>query len=244
VRPVVFIHGIFQMLGDLPAAKFFAPRPVFIPDMLGYGTGPEVPAGKITLEAQADDLAEQIRARGYENAHIVGHSVGGAVAMLLARCHPRLAASVINVEGNFTLEDAFWTGKLAKMSLRKIGALLADYQKDPAGWLQRTGIPQTPERIAWLNRGLKAQTPATVKATAQSVIATTGQPTYLEAVRAVLDSGIPLHLVAGERSRARWHVPEWVLNRAASFTMQPGAGHMMMLENPDEFLKLVGILVA
>jgi pimeloyl-ACP methyl ester carboxylesterase len=53
-----------------------------------------------------------------------------------------------------------------------------------------------------------------------------------------------MHLLAGERSRAGWHVPESVLCRAASITMQSGVGHMMMLEAPEEFLGLVAKLVA
>jgi lipase len=244
VEPVVLIHGIFQMLGDLPASEFFAPRPVHIPDMLGYGSRAEVPAEKISLESQADDLAEQIRARRGRKAHIVGHSVGGAVAMLLAHRNPHLVASVINVEGNFTLQDAFWTGKLAAMSLDEIRALLQGYHDDPKGWLERAGIEPTPTRVASAALGLRAQPATTVKAMAQSVIATTGQPSYLRDVDALLDSGLPLHLFAGGRSRAGWHVPEQVIQRAQSFTVQPGVGHMMMLEAPEEFLRLIAKLVA
>lgn len=244
MEPVVFIHGIFQMLGDLPAAQFFAPRPALIPDMLGYRAQASVPVETISLQEQADDLAAQIRTCGHAKAHIVGHSVGGAVSMLLARRHPEIVASLINVEGNFTLEDAFWTGKLAAMTLPEVDALLQSYQNDASGWLTRAGVEPTPERVAIAARGLHAQPASTVKAIAQSVIETTSQPSYLDDVDAVLDSGIPMHLFAGERSRAGWHVPESVLPRAGSMTVQPGVGHMMMLEAPEEFLGLVANLVA
>lgn len=242
--PLVFIHGIFQMMGDMPAAQVLAPRPVFVPDMAGYGARMQVDAETITLQSQADDLAEQIKQLGYQKAHIVGHSVGGAVAVLLARRHPEIVASLINVEGNFTLEDAFWTGRLTQMSVEEIDALLGNYQDDPAGWLQRSGIENTPNRLAIAGRGLRAQSGATVKAMAQSVIETTAKPSYLEDVEAVLDEGIAMHLFAGERSRAGWHVPEWVLSRAASMTVQAQVGHIMMIEKPEEFLRLVGGLVA
>jgi lipase len=239
MEPVVFIHGIFQMLGDLPAARFLAPRPTLIPDMLGYGTHASATVETISIQAQADNLARRIRASGYAKAHIVGHSVGGAVAMLLARRHPELVASLINVEGNFTLDDAFWTGKLAAMTLPEVHALLQSYQDDPSGWLTRAGIEPTPERVATVDRGLHAQPATTIRAMAQSVIQTTSQPSYLEDVNAVLDSGIPVHLFAGERSRGGWHVPEFVLRRAANMTVQQATGHMMMLEAPEEFLRLV-----
>jgi len=243
MEPVVFIHGIFQMLGSLPAARHFAPRPTLIPDMLGYGARANISAEIISIEAQADDLAKQIRSFGHQRAHIVGHSVGGAVAMLLAHRHPTLVTSIINVEGNFTLEDAFWTGKLAAMTLKEVSDLLQSYQDDVQGWLNRAGIEATAERIAIADRGLHAQPATTVKAMAQSVIETTSKASYLETVNIVLDSDVPLHLVAGERSRAGWHVPEVVLRRAASMTIQPGVGHMMMLEAPDEFLGIVAKLI-
>ena len=231
------------MLGDLPAAAFFAPRRALIPDMLGYGAHASVAPGTISLQAQADDIAAQVRRAGHSRAHIVGHSVGGAVAMLLARRHPQIAASVINVEGNFTLQDAFWTGKLANMTLAEVEGLLQSYRGDVSGWLTRAGMGVTPERAATAGRGLRTQPAATVKAVAQSVIATTAEPAFLEDVRAVLDSGTPVHLFAGERSRAGWHVPAWVVTRAASMTVQLRVGHMMMLEEPEEFLRLVARLI-
>lgn len=244
MEPIVFIHGIFHMMRDLPAAEFFAPRPALVPDMLGYCTQASVPVGTISLQAQADDLAAQIRSCGHAKAHIVGHSVGGAVSMLLARRHPEIVASLINVEGNFTLEDAFWTGKFAAMTLPELGELLQGYQNDASGWLTRAGIEPTPERVAMAGRGLHAQPATTVKAMAQSVIETTSQASYLMTVHAVLDSGIPMHLFAGERSRAGWSVPESVLCRAVSMTVQPGVGHTMMLEAPQEFLGLVANSIA
>jgi lipase len=242
MEPIVFVHGIFQMLADLPAARFFEPRSIFIPDMLGYRSRAKVPVENICLPVQVDDLAAQIRARGYAKVHIVGHSVGGAVAMLLACRHPELVASVINVEGNFTLADAFWTGKLAAMTLPEIDTLLQSYQDNPPDWLTGAGIEPTPERVTIAGRGLRAQPATTVKAMAQSIIETTSQPSYLEEVNAMLETGIPVHLLAGERSRAGWHVPESILRRAASMTIQPGTGHMMMLEAPERFLALVASL--
>ena len=51
--------------------------------------------------------------------HIVGHSVGGAIASLVALHHQELLASLTTVEGNFTLKDAFWSEELSKSLMRK-----------------------------------------------------------------------------------------------------------------------------
>ncbi|WP_227744214.1 alpha/beta fold hydrolase [Yersinia kristensenii] len=44
-----------------------------------------------------------------EPVHVIGHSVGGAVAVLFARRYPEMTRSLTSVEGNFTLSDAFWS---------------------------------------------------------------------------------------------------------------------------------------
>jgi pimeloyl-ACP methyl ester carboxylesterase len=241
--PVVFVHGLFQMLGDLGAAQFLAPRPILIPDLPGYASNRSMNRSEVSVEHAVEYLHQQIHSAGFDKAHIVGHSVGGAIAVLLASRYPNHVASVINVEGNFTLKDAFWSAGIANMDAREAEVLLDGYAVDPAGWLTQAGITPTAEALAAAQRGLSAQPAATVQAMARSVIQATSEPSYLEEVKGLLASGIPFHLVAGERSRAGWDVPDFVLRDATSLTIQPGVGHMMMLEDRLGFLEIVRRLV-
>jgi pimeloyl-ACP methyl ester carboxylesterase len=78
---------------------------------------------------------------------------------------------------------------------------------------------------------------------ARSVVDVTGQPAYLDGVRRVLGSGVPLYLLGGELSAAGWDIPEWVLALACKSLVQPGAGHMMMLEDPAAFCRIVDGIV-
>jgi len=242
--PVVFVHGLFQMLGDLGAAEFLAPRPVIIPDLPGYASNRSKPSSEVSVEHAVEYLHEQIHSSGFDKAHIVGHSVGGAIATVLASRYPNHVASVIDVEGNFTLKDAFWSAKIAAMDAGEAETLLDGYAADPAGWLTCAGITPTVEAVATAERGLRAQPSATVQAMARSVIQATSQASYFESVKEILAGGIPLHLVAGERSRAGWDVPDFVLRDAASLTTQPGVGHMMMLEDRVGFLEIVKTLIS
>src|SRR3954466_15733423 len=90
---------------------------------------------------------------------------------------------------------------------------------------------------------LEAQPPSTLLAMARSVVETTSDASYLQEIATILDRSIPFHLVAGSRSRDGWDVPEWVLQQATSVTMQPGAGHMMMLEDQHRFLSIIRQLI-
>jgi len=241
-EPVVLIHGLFQMLAVPDAAGSFAPGRLLIPDLPGYGRNQG--AGPVSVEAAAEHVRAEIRAAGFDRAHIAGHSVGGAVAVVLAHHHPEMVLSVIDVEGNFTLKDAFWSAKIAQMHAAEADALLESYREDPAGWLSRNGIEPSAERIAAATLGLRSQPASTVQAMARSVVETTARTQYLDDVREILDRGTPFHLVAGERSRDGWDVPDFVAARASSMTIQPGVGHMMMLENPAEFFGIIARLVA
>jgi pimeloyl-ACP methyl ester carboxylesterase len=52
-----------------------------------------------------------------------------------------------------------------------------------------------------------------------------------------------VELVAGERSRGGWDVPDWAL-AAAALTVIPDTGHLMMLERPQSFAETIARLLA
>jgi lipase len=229
------------MLGGLGAEDYFSPRPLLIPDLPGYGRNRG--ASVISLSAAVDHVREEILAAGLESVHVAGHSLGGAVAVLLAHRYPEVVRSVIDVEGNFTLKDAFWSRKMAEMDAAEAEALLGSYRADPPAGFRETASSPIAERIAIASQGLSAQPASTVQAMARSVVEVTASPGYLDDVRQVLHRGTPFHLVAGERSRDGWDVPGFAAARATSMTIQPGAGHMMMLENAAEFFGIIAGLL-
>jgi pimeloyl-ACP methyl ester carboxylesterase len=76
------------------------------------------------------------------------------------------------------------------------------------------------------------------------VVEVTADPRYLEDVRAVVARGIPVHLVAGARSADGWDVPDFVRAAAASSTVLPDVGHMMMIENPRALVAAMERVIA
>jgi pimeloyl-ACP methyl ester carboxylesterase len=51
-------------------------------------------------------------------------------------------------------------------------------------------------------------------------------------------------LLGGERSAPGWDVPDWVKTASLSYVIQPGTGHMMMLEQPAAFSDIVCAMIA
>lgn len=237
--PLVMIHGL---MGSL---DFYAPRErmrdvaLHLPDLIGYGQCKDVGASGITLANQASHIVRYLDEQVGQPCVLLGHSVGGAVAMLVAEAAPERVLGVINVEGNFTLADAFWCRRIAGLSEDEWSGEHARIVADPAGWLAGGGIDTTPRRIEWANRILAHQPPRTVRAMACAVVAETGDPGYLPRLRSLLARGMPLFLLAGERSASGWDLPGWARQAARGHVVQKDTGHMMMLEAPDEFCRLV-----
>lgn len=231
---VLLIHGLIGPF-TVPGLAEDLGRLVLSPDLAGYGD--QAGANEVSLATQAAQVVALIdEAAG--PVDVVGHSLGGIVAMLAAEQRPDAVARVISIEGNFTLDDAFWSGSVGRMSADEAEAMLRGYRADPEGWLAKSGLAPTPSNLQWAQTALAFQDSETLRAIGRSVVEITGGEGWEPVLRRVFDR-TPVALVAGERSRGGWHVPNWALDGAASHDLVADAGHMMMIERPDAFLALM-----
>jgi pimeloyl-ACP methyl ester carboxylesterase len=235
---LVFGHGLFQGLGHLRNLAPKGGRKFIVLDLLGYGEHSQI-AAPTSLDAQVAHVTAELDRHQVQRVTLVGHSVGGAIVMVTAVRRASRVAAVVNVEGNFTLADAFWSSKVAAMIAPEVERMLSGFRADPATWLSNQKIDPSPQRINWTKQMFDAQPSSSVHALAKAVIEATEQTQYLKTIEGVFDAGIPVHLFAGEQSNSGWVVPDSFVRRAASFTTQPGVGHMMPIEDPEGFLKLI-----
>ena len=234
-RPTVLVHGLIGTLQVPDLAPHLGTGRVLAPDLLGYGALRDVPPSEIHLPAQVAHLRATLAAHfGDEAVDLVGQSTGGAVAALFAHAHPERVRSLVSVEGNFSLNDAFWSASVARMSDDEATRMLDGFRQDPKAWLGRSGISGEPRHLAVAMHWLRQQPASTIRAMAQSIVDVTGAPAYPQSLRAVF-ARHPVHLVAGARSRDGWDVPSWALQQAASLAVIPDTGHLMMIEQPAAF---------
>jgi pimeloyl-ACP methyl ester carboxylesterase len=237
--PILLLHGLFGSLSARSIVSEFGDADVLTPDLIGYGANAANAPDAWTLQQQADHVASWLRTRATGPVHVVGHSVGGAVAMLFARSYPGMTRSVTSVEGNLTLDDAFWSRKIAEQSIADIEAEVAGFRADVAAWIGRAGVPATPVAVETATAWLDNQPVSTLRAQARAVVEATGSDAYLDGVRELSASGMPIHLLAGSRSRSGWNVPAWLASAARTDRVIDGTGHLMMIEKPDDFAAMV-----
>ena len=99
--PMLFIHGAhiadaLQPLVTVPALERFQ-RVRYHRRGLGGSTYP-VDAGPTSVALQAEDALGLLDHLGVGRAHLVGHSLGGAIALELAAQHPTRVASLVLLE--------------------------------------------------------------------------------------------------------------------------------------------------
>jgi pimeloyl-ACP methyl ester carboxylesterase len=238
-RPIVLVHGLIGGFRNSGILSAFGDADIHAPDLIGYGEWRDADVSHLRLDEQAEHVATYIRSISDIGVHLVGHSVGGAVSALVCRAYPGLIASFISVEGNFSLDDAFWSGQIAAKRDEEVAEIIEGYKADPDAWISAAGVPITPWTSALAREWLENQPAATIKAQANAVVMATGRDDYLTGLRDTMASDKPVHLIAGVRSASDWHVPEWANQACTSRVNIRGTGHLMMAENPELFAKTV-----
>lgn len=97
--PIVLIHcftcAINYWNGMIPPLA--RKHRVIAVDLLGHG-GSEKPGSGYSIPHQADVVAEALAKRGVRRAEVVGHSLGGPVAIALAERSPQLVSSLVAID--------------------------------------------------------------------------------------------------------------------------------------------------
>jgi len=235
--PVVLLHA-FPLFSAMWSAQRSALAPdyrVLTPDQRGFGSsllGADAPS----LEAVADDVAALLDARGIDQAVIGGLSMGGYVAMALARRHPqRLTALVLaDTKGSADAGPAKENRERIARAVLESGDAAILLDEVVPTLLGDTTEAQRPEVVERVRRMVAAAPPAAV-AWAQRAMA--GRPDSFEALGVV---GVPTLVVVGAEDRLS--PPEQARQMAdavpgSELVCIPRAGHLSALETPAEFTR-------
>jgi pimeloyl-ACP methyl ester carboxylesterase len=213
---------------------------VYVIDLVNMGKSQRVQNLDACLEATADRVAATMEALGIHEAHVAGHSHGGAVALMLAARHPQRVRSLVL----FAPANPYST----------VSDMLVRLYSTPWGAFAANLVPYVPESIqrVALERmyGDPLRIPAQCLQNYMSGLRVRGTiPHIMSIVRgwfadmarlqAALPrvSAVPTLLVWGDRDRAVSLDSGRQLNRelrSSELVLVPGAGHVVFEEFPEE----------
>jgi 3-oxoadipate enol-lactonase len=230
---VVFLHGIG---GDgtswLPELEAWSDRCRAIAwDMPGYGGSPALP--EMTFPALAEALKSLLGKLGFERAHLVGHSIGGMVALEFAARYPECVASLVLYATSpaFGKADGDWQRDFLKARLAPLNAGKRMAELAPAIVDSLVGDGPDAQGIARATAAM-ARVPEVAYRAAMQCLVTFDRRDALAGITAptlVLAGGCDDNAPATMMERMAAKIP------GAHFQVIPGAGHLAHFERPVAF---------
>jgi len=220
----VFLHGLgsassadFPEIARHPALR---DRRVLLIDVLGHGLSDRPADFDYTMESQADIVARLLRRLELQGSIVVGHSMGGSIAVLLAARAPHVVSHVMSAEGNLDPGPGFVSGRITAIPEAEFAAT---GHRAFIETVIKAGFPDYAGTV-------QAADPIGLHRSAASLIAERS-PTYREHLASLT---IPRTYLFGERT-----LPDPDVKRLREIGVDvrivAEAGHSMMLDNPDGF---------
>ena len=241
---LLLIHGLGERasLDFEPVAAGLAERfHLVAPDLPGFGASPAA-NHRLSPQGFADVLAAVVRQHGRTPVHVLGHSLGGAVAIAFAGAHPELVDRLVLVDVAGVLHREAFVDSQVVEPLRNAGGLgrLAAGVTSTAMGIVRAVEPE-PQTILDSDAGRQAALGGdTQRIAALALIAADLGPAF-DGIRA------PTLVLWGDHdSVAPLRTSVVLTSRIAGARSQllPGVGHVPMAEQPDLFVERVSAFLS
>jgi len=250
---LLLIHGI----GDNATAWYpvharLAERfTVVAPDLLGHGRS-DKPRADYSVPAYANGMRDLLSLLGIDRATVIGHSLGGGVAMQFAYQFPQLVERLILVgtggvtrEVNIALRAASLPGGSEALALLRVPGVLPTLQalgRFGGGLVGSTGLGRDlPHMLRILTELPEPRASSAFTRTLRAVVDWRGQVvTMLD--RCYLTESVPVQLIWGRQdvvipvSHARMAHAAMPGSRLEIFDR---AGHYPFADDPERFIDVV-----
>ncbi|GAA0597510.1 alpha/beta hydrolase [Streptomyces crystallinus] len=225
--PLVYVHGLGSAStvyhAHVAADPRLATRRQLFVDLPGHGISDRPADFGYRLEELADALAAALDAAGVTGADIAGHSMGGAVAIVLASHRPDLVSRLVLTEANLDPNPAPKAGSSG----------IASYSEDD--FVHGGGFAAVLDRVGPLWAAtMRLADPLALHRTAVGLIHGT-QPTMRHLL---MDLPIDRTYLVGDRDN---DLPgrEELAASGVRIEVVPNAGHNIMFDNPEAFINAV-----
>lgn len=242
--PLVLIHGFMDSHQAWRRNVDFWSKShrVYAIDALGFGSSERVRAPIYTLKLQARVLSELFEALNIPSAAVIGHSMGGALALQFAYDFPDLVHKLVLIAPATYLYGSVASDRLRPVPRRLTRGVLGIYEKfqgdSPKSLNIAYGNPEriTPEAVEFRNRLMH------IRGTHDALISMSKSKREADVPQGLQQIQIPALIIWGDRDRilspshALLHQRD-LPNARVEFVN--GAGHIPHEEEADYVNQLV-----
>lgn len=234
--PILYLHGLGCSKGDfLPMSRCpaMAPFRLLSFDFPGCGDSPYADAIRLRI----DDLVELTRrfvtALTLDDFVIVGHSMGGLVALLYCEAFPNGVRAFINVEGNLAAEDCTFSRKAVSYGFASFQTTLFSELKAELAKAEGRGFARY---LATLEHGASARA---YHDYAFQTVAYSDSGTLLDRWLAL---AMPKLFIHGSQNDHLTYLPQ-LHNSMCGVARIAGANHFPFHDNPADFADVLATFV-
>jgi len=238
-EPVLLLHGFTGSSSTWEGMDASLPFQLVMPDLAGHGRTTRLSQG---LEAEAEAVKKMMEECGFPSFHLIGYSMGGRLALVIALLYPESVRSLILESASPGLESEKERAarrnsdeKLARMIEREgVASFVQFWENIPMFHSQKELPPAVQKKV---REERESQSAAGLASSLRSM-GTGSQASYWERLESL---AMPVLLLTGTRdekftgiaSRMSRHIPlcEWI-----QFN---GAGHAIHVEQRDKFGTIV-----
>jgi 2-succinyl-6-hydroxy-2,4-cyclohexadiene-1-carboxylate synthase len=243
--PLLLLHGFTgsgAAWGERILAGLTRSWRVILPDLPGHGESDPPPAASYGIPELVQDLAQLLGELGLKNAHWIGYSMGGRIALAAAVLAPERVDRLVLEGSSPGLEDAGErrARKDADAALAEsitttgVERFMDEWLAQPLFATQRA----LPASVLAAERQRRLKNRPDALAAALRAFSVGGQPSFWDRLDEV---AAPTLLLTGEEDVKFTDTARRMSERMpkATHAIVPGAGHAVHLERPDVWLEAV-----
>lgn len=243
-QPVLLlIHGLgcsLRYWSCVFDTQTFSAYRIIALDLPGFGLSEKPESYDYSLPSQADIVFEFMQSLHAREYSIVGHSMGGTVAILLAQKHAAAVRHLVVIEPNLKASDAHLSQEIIKHSESDFVKEYHTFHSTTIAKVREWFVNFQQAGIQQYIGDLSNTTPVSMYRSAYSLIAVTSDDTILTQFQRLM---LPKHFLIGQETMKKRDIPKEVLSSDVHTVIVPGVGHMMMVDDPSLFIQTLAAIL-
>ncbi len=209
-------------------------------DLPGFGMSGKPDTFDYDLHSQADIAYALMQSLGIQRCTVIGHSMGGAVAILLARKYSDSLERLVVIEPNLKASDAHLSREIIRQPEAEFVGQYDDFTRMAVATVQNWFVNSHRADLEDYIRELLKATPISMYRSALSLITVTSDELFIQKFQ---ELPFPKDFLIGEETLKIHNIPESFVDSDVNTVIVPGVGHMMMVDNPTLFNQTLAALL-